>query len=194
MLHLDFSPFPTLTTARLTLREPHLADVDALFVLRSDPALMQFIPRPLAKTPADAAAVLTLMRDSQARNERLNWAITRTGQGDELLGVIGYVNIYPDAHRAEIGYILRADCHGLGLMDEALQATVAYGFDQMRLHSIEAIIRPENAASRKLVARNGFVQEGLFRENCFFEGQYLDSAVYSRLAPSGTRLAVSHKL
>ncbi len=182
MLHLDFSLFPTLTTARLTLREPHPDDVNALFLIRSNPTLMQFIPRPLARTPADAAAVLTLIRDGQARTERINWVITRTGQSDELLGIIGYVNIYPDAHRAEIGYILRADCHGQGLMDEALQATVAYGFDVMRLHSIEAIIRPENAASRKLVARNGFVQEGLFKENCFFEGQYLDSAVYSRLA------------
>jgi ribosomal-protein-alanine N-acetyltransferase len=181
MLTLNFAPFPTLTTTRLTLREPRPDDLDALFIIRSNPALMEFIPRPIAKTPADAAAVLTLMRDRQARNEGINWAITRTGD-DTLVGMIGYVNIYPDAHRAEIGYILRADCHGQGLMDEALQATVAYGFEAMHLHSIEAIIRPTNAPSRKLVERNGFVQEGLFRENCFFDGQYLDSVVYSRLA------------
>lgn len=185
MLNLTFSPFPVLTTARLTLREPRLDDADALFTIRSNPALMKDIPRPIAKTPADAAAVLTLMHDNQARGEGLNWAITQTGD-DELAGVIGYVNIYPDAHRAEIGYILRADCHGQGLMDEALAAAVAYGFAQMHLHSIEAIIRPENAPSRKLVERNGFVQEGFFKENGFFDGHYFDSVVYSQLTDRKT--------
>ncbi len=181
MLTLNFAPFPTLTTARLTLREPRPTDADALFVIRSNPALMEFIPRPIAQTPADAAALLTLMRDGQVQNEKINWAICRVGD-DTLIGMIGYVRIYPDAHRAEIGYILHADYHGQGLMDEALAATIAYGFGAMNLHSIEAIIRPENAASRKLIERNGFVQEGLFRENQFFNGQYRDSVVYSRLA------------
>ena len=51
MLTFNFSPFPVLATARLTLREPRPADEDALFPLRADPALMQFIPRPIAQTP-----------------------------------------------------------------------------------------------------------------------------------------------
>ena len=183
MLNLDFAPFPVLTTTRLTLREPQIADADALFVLRSNPALMAFIPRPVAQTVADAAAVLEMMRDRQAHQEGLNWVLTRSDTA-ELVGTIGYVHIYPEAHRAEIGYMLRADCHGQGLMDEALQATLAYGFGPMRLHSIEAVIRPENTPSRRLVERNGFTQEGYFKENQFFDGRYLDSVVYSRLAPA----------
>ena len=181
MLDLSFTPFPVLTTARLTLRQPELTDTDAFFKLRSDPALMRFIPRPIAQSPADAAAVLQMMLDGQARAERLNWVMTRVGE-TELLGVIGYVNIYSDAHRAEIGYLLRADCHGQGLMAEALEATVAYGFTGMHLHSIEAVIDPANVPSRKLVEHHGFVQEGEFKENRFFNGRYLDSVVYSRLA------------
>ena len=50
------------------------------------------------------------------------------------------------------------------------------------LHSIEAVVRPENTPSRKLVERHGFVQEGFFRENIFFNGRYLDSVVYSRVS------------
>ena len=181
MLTFNFSPFPVLATARLTLREPRPADEDALFPLRADPALMQFIPRPIAQTPADAGAVIQLMRDGQARNESINWMMIRTADL-ELVGTIGYVRIHPEDHRAEIGYLLRADCHGQGLMDEALEATVAYGFTTMNLHSIEAVVRPENTPSRKLVERHGFVQEGFFRENIFFNGRYLDSVVYSRVS------------
>ncbi len=182
MLNLLFTPFPVLTTARLILREPQPTDADALFRVRSNPALMEFIPRPVARTPADAATVLTMMSDGLARGEKINWAITRPAD-DELIGVIGYVNIYPEHHRAEIGYILRDDCHRQGLMSEALAAAVAYGFAEMKLHSIEAIIRPANTASRTLIERHGFVLEGAFKENCYFNGAYLDSLVYSKLAP-----------
>ncbi len=180
MITLPFTPFPVITTPRLTLRRPELTDTPAYFPLRADPALMRFIPRPQAQTPADAAAVIELMHAREGLHEGINWAITRTGE-DVLLGVIGYVNIYPEAHRAEIGYILSADCHGQGIMAEALEAVVHYGFQQMHLHSIEAIIDPDNTASRKLVERHQFVQEGHFKECGFFNGRYLDSVVYSRL-------------
>jgi [ribosomal protein S5]-alanine N-acetyltransferase len=180
MLTLNFSPFPVLTTARLTLRRPELTDTAAYFPLRADAAQMRFIPRPVAKTPEDAAAVIEMMHAREGQREGINWALTRTGE-DELLGVIGYVNIYPEAHRAEVGYILHPSCHGQGLMDEALKAVVQYGFEQMRLHSIEAITDPANKSSRKILERNGFVQEGFFKENDFFDGKYLDTVVYSRL-------------
>ena len=182
MLTFNFTPFPALTTARLTLREPRLDDADALFKIRSNPAVMNVIPRPVAQTSADAKTILQLMLDGLARHESINWALTRTAD-DELIGMIGYVRTNPEHHRAEIGYILRADCHGQGLMTEALDAAIAYGFAAMRLHSIVALIRADNAPSRKLVERHGFRQEGLFREDCFFDDRYFDSAVYARLAP-----------
>ena len=44
----DFNPFPVLTTDRLILRRPLMEDAADLFEMRSDPQVMQFIPRPLA--------------------------------------------------------------------------------------------------------------------------------------------------
>ena len=51
----------------------------------------------------------------------------------------------------------------------------------MQLHSIEAIIDPSNYASAKVLEKNGFIKEGHLRENVFFNGQYLDSVIYSLL-------------
>lgn len=54
----------------------------------------------------------------------------------------------------------------------------------MHLHSIDAIVNPANADSVKLLERNGFVREAYFREDYFWNGQFLDTAVYSKLAPA----------
>ena len=68
-------------------------------------------------------------------------------------------------------------------MDEALKAVLHYGFYTMKLHSVEANIDPENATSKKLLERNGFIREAYYKENYFFEGKFIDSAIYSLLTP-----------
>jgi ribosomal-protein-alanine N-acetyltransferase len=51
----------------------------------------------------------------------------------------------------------------------------------MKLHSIEAIIDPENGASEKVLQKNGFIKEGHLKENEFYDGKFLDCFIYSRL-------------
>ena len=66
-------------------------------------------------------------------------------------------------------------------MYEALCAIIEYGFNQMKLHSIEANINPDNIASQQLLEKAGFVREAYFRENYYFGGRFIDSAIYSLL-------------
>jgi ribosomal-protein-alanine N-acetyltransferase len=49
----------------------------------------------------------------------------------------------------------------------------------MKLHSIEAIIDPENHGSAKVLEKNGFVKEAHLKEYEFFEGRFLDTVIYS---------------
>ena len=180
MLALNFSPFPTLTTPRLTLRRLRPTDAPALLTMRADPAVMQFIPRPLMQSVAEVEAFIALINARTDQNETLNWAVA-LGSTDELIGTIGYVGFKPEHYRAEIGYMLHPSHQGQGLMQEALAAVLAYGFDQLHLHSVEAIIAPENTASARVLERAGFVKEGHFRENEFYEGKFLDAVFYGLL-------------
>ena len=68
-------------------------------------------------------------------------------------------------------------------MQEAIKAVLHYGFETMKLHSVEANVNPANAASIRLLKRTGFVQEAHFKENYFSNGQFTDSLIYSLLAP-----------
>jgi len=49
----------------------------------------------------------------------------------------------------------------------------------LNIHSIEANIHPANKASEAVLLKAGFVQEGYFKENFFFNGSFLDSVIFS---------------
>jgi ribosomal-protein-alanine N-acetyltransferase len=72
---------------------------------------------------------------------------------------------------------------GKGIMQEALSAVLNYGFELLKLHSVEANVNPNNVSSIKLLERNGFVREAYFKENYYYNNQFLDTAIYSLLTP-----------
>lgn len=178
MLEPNFNPFPELQTERLFFRKLTLEDREAIFEIRSNPDVMKYIPRPVAQTLGDATShiesVLTLLQD----NNGISWAMEEK-QSKCLIGTIGFWRIEKENHRAEIGYVLNPKWQNKGIMHEALSVMIPYAFQQLQLHSIEAIIDPDNIASAKLLEKNNFRREGFFKENCFFEGKFLDAAVYS---------------
>ena len=180
MLTFNFSPFPILETNRLLLRRLSKDDVPAILKLRGDAENMKFIPRPLAKTEQDALVHFEMIDEKIINNEGINWAIT-VKPNDDVVGIIGHYRIKPEHFRAEIGYMILPEFQGIGITTEAIKATVNYGFDIMNLHSIEAIINPNNFASERVLLKNGFVKEAHFIENEFYDGQFLDTVIYSIL-------------
>ncbi|MFI5133801.1 MAG: GNAT family N-acetyltransferase [Chitinophagales bacterium] len=182
MLTLNFTPFPQLITDRLMLRQISNDDVSAIFSLRSDKKVMQFIDRPLAKTTDDAIQLIQRIIDSLTNNDGITWGITMKNNPG-LIGTIGFWRIDKEHHRAEIGYLLHPDQQGKGMMQEAMNVVLDHGFHVMKLHSVEANVNPANEASIRLLERNRFVREAYYKENYFSDGKFLDSAIYSLLTP-----------
>ena len=180
MLTINFNPFKNLETERLLLRRLTAADVNEMYLLRSNPEIMKYIPRPLAANTEEALEHIKTIDEKIESNEGINWAITLKGN-PKLIGIIGHYRIQPENYRAEIGYMLLPDYHGKGITTEAIKRVVQYGFEEMQLHSIEAIIAPENYASEKVLQKNGFVKEAHLLENEYFEGKFLDTVIYSLL-------------
>ena len=179
-MEVNFTPFPNLETDRLQLRRVVNDDVNEIFALRSDAETMKYIPRPLAKTKDDALTHIAIIDAKIESNEGINWAITLKNN-PKLIGIIGHYQIKPEHFRAEIGYMLLPEYHGKGIISEAINEVVNYGFEIMKLHSIEAIIDPENLASEKVLQKNGFVKEAHLKENGYYEGRFLDTVIYSIL-------------
>jgi ribosomal-protein-alanine N-acetyltransferase len=182
MLELNFNPFPTLSSDRLVLRETVEEDANEVFFLRSDEQVLQFLDRDPASSVNDAIQWIRMIRQGVSNNEYIAWALSLKDE-KKLIGTISFWNVKKEHYRAEIGYALHPAHQGKGLMQEAMIVVLDYGFNVMKLHSVEANVNPNNAASIKLLERNNFVREAYHKENYYYNGKFLDSAIYSLLAP-----------
>ena len=180
MLTINFHPFQNLETERLLLRRLTNDDFEEVIALRGNPETMKFIPRPLVKTKEDALEHLRMMEEKIINNTGINWGITIKGNL-KIIGIIGHYKIQPENHRSEIGYMMLPEFNGKGYMSEAIKAVLVYGFDQLNLHSVEAVIDPDNVASEKILQKIGFVKEAHILENELWEGKFWDSVIYSLL-------------
>jgi [ribosomal protein S5]-alanine N-acetyltransferase len=180
MLTINFSPFPVLKTDKLLLRRITNDDVTEILLLRGNPETMKYIPRPLAKTKENALEHIATIEEKIENNQGINWAITLKNN-TKLIGIIGHYRIKPENYRSELGYMLLPEFQGQGIMSEAINKVVDYGFNIMKLHSIEAIINPRNFASEKVLQKNKFVKEAHLLENEYYDGQFLDTVIYSKL-------------
>lgn len=180
MIQINFNPFPNLETERLFLRRVVVEDVAEIFALRSNKELMKYIPKPVIKTNEEALAHIMMINEKIDAQESINWAITLKDDL-KLIGIIGHYRIKPEHFRSEIGYMLLPQYHGKGIITEAIKATLNYGFEIMKLHSVEAVIDPENFASERVLQKTGFVKEAHLKENEFYDGKFLDTVIYSIL-------------
>ena len=181
MPNIELPVFPILSTERLVLRELRPSDAEQVFVVRSDPEVMRHVNRPLATTMEDAVALIELINERGRAAESVQWAITLKGQ-DTFIGLIGFWRLVKEHHYAELGYTLSRDHWGCGYASEAIGTVLSCGFNTLGFHRVEAITRPENAASIRALEKNGFVLEGHFKENIFWNGEFQDSLYFGRLA------------
>jgi ribosomal-protein-alanine N-acetyltransferase len=129
-----------------------------------------------------------------AFRNRVSWAtrLIKEGRGaplfifrhadDELLGAITLDNLRRGpAMMATVGYWIGAPHARQGWMRDALTAVRDHAFEVMDLSRIEAACLPENAASRALLDRCGFVHEGMAHAYLSIDGRWRDHALYAAL-------------
>lgn len=183
MLTVNFNPFPVIETERLVLRRTLQSDVAEIFFLRSDPRVMQYIKKTPCQNLEEAAAFIRERLDATIdNNEGVQWAMTVKGD-NRLIGSIGIWRLMKEHYRGEIGYSMHPDYWGKGYMQEAVMAAIAYGFNTLGLHSLEAQTDVENRASQQLLERCGFMKEGHRREDYLYEGVFYDTACYGLVRP-----------
>ena len=182
MLELNFQPFPILVTTRLMLRPITEGDVKEIYFFRSDKQMLQYLDRDPIKSIDEAIQWISVIQEGIKRNEYIAWGISLQGE-EKLIGTITFWNVKKEHFRAEIGYALHPSFQGKGLMREAMTVVLDYGFKTMKLHSVEANVNPNNAASIKLLEKNNFFREAYHKENYYYNGKFLDSAIYSLITP-----------
>ena len=174
------SPFPTLHTQRLCLRELVANDAPALFDIHSDADSMRWFGADAMTELAQAQALIETFGHWRTQpNPGTRWGIEWEG---ELIGSCGLFKWNQKWNSCALACELAPHARGQGLMSEAMQAMLDWGFEQMQLHRVEAWVHPQNTASLKLLERLGFKAEGTLRDAGFWNGQRHDLDVLGLLS------------
>jgi ribosomal-protein-alanine N-acetyltransferase len=146
--------FPRLETQRLVLREITLADAPVIFRNFSDEEVTKwFFDQPF-NSLHQAEEIIREFGEKYLTGRWITWGICLQGES-VLIGTCGFEGFEPRG-TGELGFDLARAWWGKGLMREALQAIIGYGFDRLELRVIEADIYRTNSRSIALLERLGF--------------------------------------
>ncbi|HEY7414697.1 MAG TPA: GNAT family protein [Ktedonobacteraceae bacterium] len=175
-----FTRFPALTTKRLRLRQIQPADAEAIFATFSDEEAMKFYGHEPHRSLKDSQQLIAQIQARYAQRESIRWGITLRDE-DRVIGSCGFHRFDEGFHRAETGYELNRAFWGQGLMFEAMSVILTYGFTELGLHRIEAVIDILNERSKNLLLRLGFTYEGNLRQRYYFRDRFEDEYYFGLL-------------
>lgn len=183
---LRFDPMPTIVTARIEMRPPAMGDFEPWAELRAESR--EFLTPWEPVWPADdltrSAFRHRLRRYARESREDLGYTFFLFGRGDgSLLGGVSLTNVRRGVTQScALGYWMGRRHAGRGLMTEAVKGVIVHVFETMRLHRLEAACLPSNEASKRVLRRTGFSDEGLARQYLRINGQWRDHLLFAILA------------
>ncbi|CAG5085667.1 GNAT family N-acetyltransferase [Parvicella tangerina] len=171
--------FQFIYTDRLKLRLVDQQVMDKVFAAYSHEELISFFGEVIAEKEIERYHGGTSMY-----NRTFLYFQMILKDSNELIGWCGFHTWYTNHSRAEIGYMIFDEKNmDHGYMSEAMSAVIEYGFHEMELHRIEAMIGKYNRPSLRLMNKFHFEEEGCLREHYFTGGVYEDSLVFGLIKP-----------
>lgn len=172
--------FETIETERLILQKLDPETMNRIFEIKNDDEIKKTLG---LTTDQDFAYQKKIHQKGYESYNRsmLNFQIVEK-ESSQIIGNCGFHTWNPQHHRAEIGYALNADeFKNKGFMKETLEKVIEFGFQDMNLNRIEALIGENNAPSRKLLDHFGFIYEGILRGHYLVDETFEDSLQFSLL-------------
>lgn len=177
---VNVSEFPVIETERLILRQVTNEDASNLLKYLSNKDVIKHIGLEPFNSIDDALDEISWYQSILEKKTGIRWGIALKDKG-EVIGSCGFLNLASKHYRSEIGIELSKEYWGKGIASEAFEAVIGYGFEQMNLQRIEALIEPLNLPSQRLAERQGFIREGLLRSYEYTVGKFDDLFIYSFL-------------
>lgn len=152
----DGSPVCVLITDRLVLRPLREDDLERLFEIWSDPRVERWIGE---HTREDVCVEISFHVAQQQRAGWSLWALEERASG-RFIGDCGLQPLELTGPEVELGYDLHPDVWGRGIASEAASAVVRHAFGALALERVVAVVKPEHAASRRVLEKVGLTPVG----------------------------------
>jgi ribosomal-protein-alanine N-acetyltransferase len=164
-----------------SLRKPETKDASGLISISNDPSVMEYygVEGSYLESEDQALKQISWMKKTFDKAPG-RWVIAESGS-DQYLGDIGFFNYDNDHRKIELGFKLKKEYWGRGIISSFLRPLVEYAFQEVPVNRIEAYIDERNAGSMRVVLKNGFHYEGTLWECEFEYGRFVTLELYSLL-------------
>lgn len=108
----------------------------------------------------------------------MSFAIEYNKQFCGMVGLLGQSDVYKKT--AEIGYWIGEPYWNKGIATVAVKLLTVYGFDQLDVIRIHAGIFEYNIGSMKVLTKNGYEKEGVFKKSILKDGKIYDEHRFSK--------------
>jgi len=171
-----------LKTDRLSLRLVEQSDLEVIHNLHSIPEVDKYntlgIPKDIEQTKA---IVDVSVSDNEQLEIRRYTFMMETIDHNQFVGLIA-LNLGSDKYKsAEVWFKLHPDHWSKGFGTEALSAILDFGFEELKLHRIEAGCAVENIGSVRLLEKAGMTREGNKRKALPLKTGWTDNYEYAIL-------------
>lgn len=172
------NPLALFKTERLIGTPLQQEDWPFYLSLQQHPDVMRYV--------ADERPESTIVEGFNARlpawspgSEHWLCLVVRSRESGEALGVTGY--IHRDTDCAEVGFLFSPAAQGKGYGYESLRALCDYAFGEGGIRRLTATVTAGNIASRRLLEKTGFIQEGELRQSYYLAGAWHNDWIFGLL-------------
>ena len=169
-----------LKNERIVLRTPEPEDLELMYAMENDTALWCVGNRLLPYSRYTLRTYLEQSKQDLFAERQARFVIELTS-GDAV-GMIDLADYDPLNSRAEVCIGMLGEYRGKGIASEALQLLCEYSFKRLHVHQLYAYVGTENLDSRKLFAKQGFVEAAVLKEWLRCETGFSDVALMQRIA------------
>jgi ribosomal-protein-alanine N-acetyltransferase len=173
---------PLLSGKRVLLRAPRPSDYTEWRDLRraSREFLKPYEPRWTESDLGQRIYASRLKRGREEAKAGTDYAFfIFTRDEEKLVGGITLSNVRRRAAQfVNLGYWMGQKFAGQGLMTEAVGLVIPFCFDTLGLHRIHAAFLPDNRASRRVLEKNGFKEEGYAESYLQIDGRWADHVLF----------------
>lgn len=156
-------------------------DLDLIFNFNSSIENLAYVPRAPFKLIEEAEKHLAKMLKSM-EDKTAFWWIFVDAKTSKSVGYGGLFEIDMENHKAEIGYGFLKEFWGKGYASSIVDYITNFGYNELKLHRIFGLVDPENKASKRVLEKSGYLNEGVMHDFFYARGRYFDMFMMVKLS------------
>lgn len=171
---------PVLTSGQVTLRDLRLSDAASLFEMLTTEEVSRFISPPPTTVEGFERFIGWAQRQRTA-GTYCCFAVTVAGS-DAAIGIFQVRDLDSNFATAEWGFAIGSPYWGTGVFAEGARLTMAFAFETLGVHRLEARAAVKNGRGNAALLKVGAVPEAVLRQSFLRNGEYLDQTLFAVIA------------